>query len=261
MDWKAEFLSKPSISIRNGIADKNGEPYEDTSTIVLTAPSCKFVDIRFPLKIDTSDGLNEPSVTLHPSFWAFSGTSKTIFYDAHDDTRPGFPYTAHTVFTHDIDSKGPGIIDEGTSFLLPSGDVMEVGVWPDSKQLFKELWTSPQPLPGQEGVLKSPTIVVETIYSGKGRGILIRIGNYIQGVFQSPSILSEQPEVRFVRATKGVRQADDNGKCESIAWTIDSRSSSDLKFIPVHLLQQETLPSLGNKFECHGDIWEVTEVS
>lgn len=177
--WQRDFLSKPSVSIRKGIAWSYNEPYENTDTLVLTAPSGRFIDIRLPKKHD----LSEPLID-HDAFWAFTGTSNTTFPGTKDVP---MQHVAHSVWEHDLDSKGPGITDEGDMFSLPNGDCAEVGMMGNPKtgqvEMYKEYWTSP---PYQEGLhALKPCIVAEIIpHESQGHlaGIIIRIGYWIQGI-------------------------------------------------------------------------------
>lgn len=112
---------------------------------MLTAVSGKFVDLRLPKSVESP-----ADVLLHPSFWAFSGTATTTFYNrtSPDDQIIPMPYTAHCVFVHDLDSRGPGIQDEGDVLLLPNKDCIEVGSMLNPSngriQMYKEYWTSTQ---------------------------------------------------------------------------------------------------------------------
>ncbi|KAL2429864.1 hypothetical protein ABEF95_012442 [Exophiala dermatitidis] len=234
--WKRDFLQKPSISTRRGIAWGYSPPYEDTDTIVLTSPKAVFVDIRFPLRPAPTDPL-EPLIS-DPAFWAFSGTASSTFYDrdAETETETGYqkgsvdfsaalapslsvamPYTAHAVFRHEIDSKGPGISDEGDMFLLPNGDCVEVGMMHNPRthrvEMYKEYWTAPPAAQdqGQGQVPRTPCVVAKTLdlpgrgaaaeQSGHGKGgaideiknesgpsvgagVVIRVGDYCQGIVQ-----------------------------------------------------------------------------
>ncbi|EHY53022.1 hypothetical protein HRR83_006139 [Exophiala dermatitidis] len=233
--WKRDFLQKPSISTRRGIAWGYSPPYEDTDTIVLTSPKAVFVDIRFPLRPAPTDPV-EPLIS-DPAFWAFSGTASSTFYDreAETQTQTGYqkgsvdfsaapapslsvamPYTAHAVFRHEIDSKGPGISDEGDMFLLPNGDCVEVGMMHNPRtnrvEMYKEYWTAPPAAQdqgqGQGQVPRTPCVVAKTLDlpgrgaaaehagNGKGKGgeiesgapvgagVVIRVGDYCQGIVQ-----------------------------------------------------------------------------
>ncbi|KAL2417571.1 hypothetical protein ABEF95_012256 [Exophiala dermatitidis] len=236
--WKRDFLQKPSISTRRGIAWGYSPPYEDTDTIVLTSPKAVFVDIRLPLRSAPTDPL-EP-LASDPAFWAFSGTASSTFYDrdAETETETGYqkgsvdsaapapslsvamPYTAHAVFRHEIDSKGPGISDEGDMFLLPNGDCVEVGMMHNPRtnrvEMYKEYWTAPSPAAaaqdqGQGQLPRTPCVVAKTldlrgrgaaaehVENGKGgeigeiktesgapvgAGVVIRVGDYCQGIVQ-----------------------------------------------------------------------------
>lgn len=109
------------------------------------------------------------------------------------------PYSAHAVFHHDVDSKGPGISDEGDMFLLPNGDCIEVGMMQNpstgKEQLYKEYWTGPSAefrIDDDGRVKRSPCVVAKTVARSSaevgvvpnGRGAVVRIGDYCQGILQ-----------------------------------------------------------------------------
>lgn len=171
-----------SISIRRGIAFGFSPPYEDTNTLVLTSPAGRFVDIRFPLS-SSSDDASE-AYTKQPSFWAFAGSS-TSFKPQKGDF-PAWPCTSHCVWTHELDSRGEGINDEGDVFDLQNGGSMEVGVMknPESgkEEWYKEYWTS---LEGEEELV--PCLVAEVVGEEGGglKGRIVRVGRHGQGIVEA----------------------------------------------------------------------------
>ncbi|RMZ81502.1 hypothetical protein DV738_g2297, partial [Chaetothyriales sp. CBS 135597] len=183
-EWQRAYLSKPSISIRRGIAWGYQPPYEDTDTVVLTAPSCRFVDIRLPKKHDPAQPLAH-----HPSFWAITGTSSTVFPGTEDTP---FAHVAHGQWKHEIDSKGPGITDEGDMFVLENGDVAEVEA--DINDNDKE----------------------------QTRGLAICIGNYFQAILSSTSTSTStgHRSSAVLAVERWTRQGPDS------PWTRDSRSGN-----------------------------------
>ncbi|ETN42996.1 uncharacterized protein HMPREF1541_02154 [Cyphellophora europaea CBS 101466] len=175
----------PSISIRKGIAWGFSPPYEDTSTLVLTSPEGRFVDIRFPLDYSTLPG--RKGFDHHPSYWSFSGRS--ITRTPQQGSFPAWPYATHSVWQHEIDSRGPGIVDEGDMFDLPNGDSMEVGVMrhpvSGEQSMYKEYWTSPKLAP-EYGLGLFPCYVAETVAvqgdTGLPKGRIIRVGPHCQSI-------------------------------------------------------------------------------
>ena len=183
----AEPVTKrlPSISIGQGIAWGFSAPYEDTNTLVLTSPDGRFVDVRFPRSFN---GQQEgDSYITHPAFWAFSGLSTSTQPQQGDF--PAWPYAAHSEWTHEIDSRGPGIVDEGDMFDLPNGDCMEVGVMTHPQtgepSMYKELWTSPKLSP-EYGIGLFPCFVADVVSSSSSRrGRIVRVGPHCQGIVES----------------------------------------------------------------------------
>jgi hypothetical protein len=185
-DADAPDSRMPSISARRGIAYGYSAPYENTDTIVLTAPSGRFVDLRFPLANSHASQAPESvsSDARPPALWLFSGISTSTVPQAGDF--PAWPHAKHCVWMHEIDSKGRGIEDEGDMFDLPNGDAMEVGF--ANGQLYKEYWTD------SEDVL-FPCVVAEIVAheasekvssaEERGRGRLVRVGNLCQGIVET----------------------------------------------------------------------------
>ncbi|OCT51021.1 hypothetical protein CLCR_08778 [Cladophialophora carrionii] len=280
--WKKDFLQKPSISSRNGIAWGYGTPYEDTDTLVLTSTKSDFVDIRFPRKRE----LGKP-IASDPSFWAFSGTSSTTFLGVDGIE---MRYSAHCVWEHEIDSKGPGISDEGDMFLLPNGDCMEVGMMQNPQsgkvEMYKEYWTSPD-LAGEPELELVPSIVAKIIQmpndhdgqapslqNGNG-GTIIRIGNYCQGIVRQQSGDREgQPAgadaVLVERWTRGIFEADRTSStaaggeqvlAASTGWVPDWRNNtpSDTGIsMPCRWVCDDNR-KLGDQIVVKGATWEVVE--
>lgn len=237
-------------------------PYEDTDTLVLTGPSGKFVDVRFPKDVSSPDQLS-----FHPSFWAFSGRSETTFHDASTQKHAiDMPYTAHCRFLHDIDSRGPGFVDEGDVFLLMNGDCMESGMMlnPQSNQveLYKEIWVDPRSSAIGTSAVSPPgqmCIVAETTKSSSARGIAFRMLDYFQGILQMES----QGEVLVERQTrqKGpsapVKRADEAMSNAPDLWTRDHRSTADL---PAAWLSA-SVRKMGDTINHRGVEWTVTELA
>ncbi|KIV89632.1 hypothetical protein PV10_07018 [Exophiala mesophila] len=276
--WKKDFLQKPSISVRKGIAWGYSPPYEDTSTLVLTSHKGDFVDIRFPVTPEPGRPL-----TSNPSFWAFSGQSHTTFdEEAHGVT---MPYSAHAVFNHVIDSKGPGISDEGDMFLLPNGDCIEVGMMQNpstgKEQLYKEYWTGPPAESGNDDgprVRRSPCVVAKTVASTpevgvvrNGRGAVIRIGDYCQGILQRDDVNGQLLTLveRWSNAPDGsnaaVRHAESTvNEVSGARWIKDWRSNT-----VADMQHDSAIPSIwicgdghkvGDEIVVDGVTWRVVEV-
>lgn len=213
-DWKQVLLAKPSISRRKGIAYGYNPPYEDTSTLVLTAPSGTFVDVRFELG-------HEP--TTGKSFWAFAGMSTTTFPSVSSGAGSTvseevvMSYMAHCVWTHEIDSKGAGVRDEGDMILLGNGDCIEVGVMErkGTLEIYKEYWTG---LP-QATDRVARCVVARTIGEGMANGVIIRIGGYCQGIVQEKGSDG-------VSVERWLLSADEGGPDEA-KWLRDWRSNTD----------------------------------
>lgn len=239
--------------------------YEDTSTLVLTAPSSTFIDVRFPIAAD-----NSSQTTTHPSLWAFSGEVTTSFYNA-SSTQPysvGLPYTAHCEFIHDIDTRGPGIIDSGDMCLLPNGECLEFGhmINPATgrDEPYKEYWCSAGPLPRPDGADDSKICLVARVASPSNtEGVVIRIGGRVQGIIsrrQDDGTLVIEVE-RWTRDPKATEQSDhqcgENSSTSRSEWYRDPRSTGS--FVPVEWLDSSER-RIGDNHEHNEILWNLTEL-
>ena len=228
----------------------------------MTAPSGEFVDVRFPKGIKDSQ-----EAATHPSFWAFSGTVQTTFHEGSTKQHAvDMPYIAHDKFTHYIDSRGDGIVDEGDMIFLPSGDCLEMGVMPNpatgKEQLYKEIWSSAKPLPGLDGVDDAKLCVVaHTVSPNSCKGIVIRLGGRLQAVL-SQSHEGGKQTFEVERRVRGNDQS--SGPVTAViaddipggSWYCDIRSSGNM---PVAWLCMQGR-YVGQQLEHNGITWEVTEV-
>lgn len=239
--WVNDLLSKPSISTRRGLALGYADPTEESDVLVLTSHSSTYVDIRFALS-------GNPTSTTNPSFWAFAGTCETKVGGTEGKLSSGFKCTAHGKWAHPIDSMTDfDAVDEGDLFLLANGDVMEVGMMWNPKsgtmEMYKEYWTAPTPKPDRV----TPSVVVVTEDGGKG--IIVRVGDYCQGIYQSSNgqefwleRWTVKGEVEWI---KDQRSNTPRGKKESIlptAWSVDESRK------------------VGDETNANGRSWKVTEV-
>lgn len=239
-------------------------PYEDTDTLVLTAPSGEFVDIRFP-----KDATSSREASDHRSYWAFSGEALTTFHDAGAQQHAiDMPYTAHCRFVHVIDSRGHESIasgDEGDMFLLMNGDCLEMGTMLNplsrQKELYKEYWHSGEHLPDQNGVDDANTCIVAHVSSSAAvEGVIIRLGGRVQGIISR----RDEGGSQILEVERWVRETSQHGKpieqystdAAGGPWSRDIRSSG---FLPVGWLSIRDR-QVGDNIEHNGILWQVTEV-
>ena len=230
----------------------------------MTAPSGKFVDIRFPKAVNTA-----VEAVKHPSWWVFSGHVTTRFYDQDlksDPNSVALPYTAHCVFEQDIDSRGLSFVDEGDMFTLQNGDCLEVGSMLNSvtgkEEIYKEYWTSAPPLPGMSNdeAENKFTVVASAHLDGVLKGNAIRVGGRIQGV-----ILHQEGGQDVVKAVRWERVASsqtdasfsEDTAVPGVGWSRDSRSNTDL---PCKWLCRAEV-TVGDVFEFEGLKWQINEIA
>ncbi|KAI6808075.1 hypothetical protein KC367_g6737 [Hortaea werneckii] len=194
----------PNISIRESIRWIPDPFSEPTSTLVLTSAAKRFVDIRV-LK-DSSLSQHSPSMTedtdLKPFSaldWAFAGTSSSSVGSPDDNGNA----VAHCEWRHWIDNRTGNpedVVDEGKMYPI-EGDgqrSLEKGrmVNPDTGRMteYEEIWRDvdavgiPEVV-GGEGVEREDEQKVSAVLildepEQRARGMVIRIGQYCQGVLR-----------------------------------------------------------------------------
>ncbi|KAJ6440618.1 sodium/nucleoside cotransporter [Purpureocillium lavendulum] len=187
-----------SISIRKSIRWLPDEAGEPTSTVVLTSPARRFVDLRI-LKPDAGaapDG-NGPDARLPLSRldWAIAGTSSSST-TMRDDGAGGQVEVTHGRWTHWVDSTtrdAGGVVDEGDMVAREDGTVLETGrmvnpatglvtpyeeVWEDEEPVAPPLTTTPR----GRGAAALLCVVLEVDEGGDDRqGRVVRLGGWCQG--------------------------------------------------------------------------------
>lgn len=171
-----------SISIRESIRWLPNSASEPTSTVVLTSPERRFVDIRI-LKDSNSNELSAQTD------WAFAGVSSS-------EIRNG---VCHCTWRHVVDSRTRSpetVVDEGNIFPPANGRTLETGrmVNPDTGKLtdYEEVWSDLHP----EGIAENTgkpapqqrarCVVLELEdEEGEERGMIVCLGRRCQGVMRS----------------------------------------------------------------------------
>lgn len=176
-----------SISIREHIRWGSDDPSEPTSTLVLTSPGRRFVDIRvLNTALSRLDGSSSDTLSRDSLDWAFGGTSVSSQVSRQDGST-----ISHSVFRHWVDSrtKEPEkIADEGDMFPQPGGLTLETGrmVNPANgiETDYEELWREEEPQPAAAG--QPAKCVVFQLHDdpSEKRGLFIRLGKYAQGVLR-----------------------------------------------------------------------------
>ncbi|KAJ3542507.1 hypothetical protein NM208_g4063 [Fusarium decemcellulare] len=156
-----------SISFREFIRWLPDEASEPTSTIVLTSPEHRFVDIQ-KLPLDRLD-------------WAIAGTSSSEPTGEENVTRGQWH---HWISSRTIETEG--LCDEGYNHLQPDGKTLERGamVNPETGKEtdYEELWRDEDPLPTTFETPK--TIVLRLERGDEVKGLVILLGQYCQGLLR-----------------------------------------------------------------------------
>lgn len=227
-----------TLATRQGIAWGLDAPADDSSVLVTGTPSKWYIDIRFALDGPSTEGV----------FWAFAGqaTYTPLASGSAAGVSAGWSQAMLGEWAHPIDSMGNvDGVDRADIFTLPGGDQVEFGTLehPDTGEmsLFKEYWTKPANTDDAE-------IFARAVYeeNGQVKGLMIRVGGWIQGIRQTSD---KAVEVGRWRKETGwnadilsprevdqafpwswlseTRQSGDEQTCQGRKWTVvESFSSS-----------------------------------
>ncbi|EME41250.1 hypothetical protein DOTSEDRAFT_81620 [Dothistroma septosporum NZE10] len=173
----------PSISKREYIRWLPDKPSEPTSTIVVTSPENRFVDVRILKAVaDVAPGVQ----TFDSLDWAFAGISSSTINPPNVDNEGPL---MHSIWTHLVDSKYSNVkhvSDEGDMYPLSDNRTLEKGSManPTTGKVteYEELW-SDEEIESQrdDGKIESVALTLE---SDRAQGMVIRVGQYCQGVLR-----------------------------------------------------------------------------
>ena len=211
---------------------------EPTSTLVLTSPGQRFVDIR----------LTKVAPAGTPPYWAVAGET---YKDGQGNCR----------WVHAIDSRQdePGE-DTGTMKQLEDGDWFEEGEMVDfddgKLKKYEEVW--------RDLTIKPTVSVVLDLRTDTASGRVVRVGGYCQGIIKVSGVVTCERWAWNGRVWEmAYRNGPERLPCE-IACTGDYEEIQ----ITETSVEVETMGSvvtanlkLGEKVECGGHEWVVTEES
>ncbi|KAL8373933.1 hypothetical protein RB599_000906 [Gaeumannomyces hyphopodioides] len=251
-----------SISIRRYIRWPPAMPQEPTSTIVLTSPARRFVDLRIldPTPAEAAAQQQQQQQTLLPASrldWAIAGTS-----ESWTRTTAGGEAVTRSRWTHWIDSRvaagadPAGATDEGDMFPQGEGanETLERGrmVNPATgvEADYEELWADeaptaiPSPSGGGGGTGGPRCVVLRMEDAGRGaRGMVVLLGRHCQGL---------------------IRIGEELG-AERWQWKEDEgwRAAARIGTIPVPCEQTlgclSDLLEVGKELRDGDNVWEVVE--
>lgn len=216
------------ISIRRSIAWLPAPHGEPTSTIVLTSPARRFVDIRVTLADQSLE-------------WGFAGTSS---YSVIDDVYEKGQWRHWVDNQHPL---GAEVVDEGVCSQQEDGSMLEVGamVNPDTGAIgdYEEVWDDVKPVGPAGEVARCVVLQHETETS---RGVVELLGSYLQGVLKN--------EAGTVVERWQWSEAD--------AWKQTFTSGDHDKSLPCEtIIAQAATLKEGDKVEFKGLAWTVVEVA
>lgn len=245
--WAKKLLKRPLVEIRRGLSLGYNPPKEESSVLALTAPSGKYVDIRFK----KSAYGQPPSKPYEEQFAGFAaaGISTARILPGTESCLP-YECAINVEWAPILNFDGDLTPASADMYLLANGDVMEVGTVERNGKthMFKEYWIGPKPEAKQ-----LPCVVVEAKGGESGSalvGMVVRIGDFCQGIFEDSDkqvFLLERWEVD-----------GHDGK-----WTRDTRSNTgaveEATVLPCKWVV-EGARKRGDNITIDGRKWEVTEV-
>ncbi|KAK5053148.1 hypothetical protein LTR84_002122 [Exophiala bonariae] len=240
-NWAQKLLKRPLVEIRRGLSLGYDAPKEVSSVVALTVPSGRYVDIRFQLNTEIRGSAIKDSGEF-PGY-ATAGMSFTHMPQGTESCA-AYESTIHVQWEHSIDSSRAFDTDGADMYLLSNGDTMEIGfmMLRGEWKMFKEYWLdgSPEPNPSYMAMELMPS-------SGNNseKGMVIRIGNYCQGILQNDSDLWVE---RW--------QTDSNGE-----WKIDARSTKSHEAVLPCQWSAVEGRKLGDSIEFGDRSWKVVETS
>ncbi|KAF2718185.1 hypothetical protein K431DRAFT_315174 [Polychaeton citri CBS 116435] len=179
-------MAKISLSHRKWIRWLPEEASEPTTTLVLTSPEKRFVDLRVFKPPKGNDEI-EDILPLARLDWAIGGHSESESRNATDGT----VYT-HSKWHHWVSSRVPnseveGVADEGDMVVQQDGTVLEKGsmVNPETGTVgdYEEVWFDEAAV-GTTGKVKCIVLALQDDRH-KERGMVIRAGQWCQAVLRT----------------------------------------------------------------------------
>ncbi|KAJ9625437.1 hypothetical protein H2204_010410 [Knufia peltigerae] len=242
--WARKLLNRPLVEIRRGLSFDYDPPTENHSVVVLTAPSGRYVDVRFASGskddryegIKKSDGFNGFATAGLSTSWLPGGT----------DSCPEYDCVAHVKWEHPIDSSREFGVDGADMYLLSNGDVMEVGFLTvkGKTKMFKEYWLGAKLSSSEPSFLVVETAKEQHNPDSGGNGLIMRIDGYCQGILQT--------DTEFY-AERWQFQQVNGGR-----WAKDPKSTSGAEKLPCEWAMAATT-KLGDSIVFGGRTWRVVE--
>ncbi|OAA71085.1 sodium/nucleoside cotransporter [Akanthomyces lecanii RCEF 1005] len=237
-----------TVSHRKYIRWYPDEASEPTSTVVLTSPENRFVDLRILLPPDGAAKLsNEPTgeLPLERLDWAIAGT--TISEPAVAPT--GEPIRRST-FSHWVSSRDAdptGVSDVGDMYPQEDGTTLEKGemVNPATGRAtaYDELWTD-------RLAPTSDAIAVLRVDDGAVKGLVVWIGQLCQ------ALVRDGDGIALERWEKTEGSDEEEG-----TWTRTVRMGSSRKLPCEDVLTGKVALEKDGAVACQGDMWQVIELS
>ncbi|KAK1959846.1 hypothetical protein LY78DRAFT_662941 [Colletotrichum sublineola] len=175
-----------SISFREHIRWIPDEASEPTSTIVLTSPQRRFVDLRILKSPPTADGA-PTTHGIERLEWGIAGTSSSSMRDGDDGVQ-----VRHSRWEHWIDSRTTepeNAADEGDMYEQPGGLTLEkgrmanpaTGVETDYEELWRDIDPVPVPVAAGGGGVECIVLRFEDEPT-RSRGLVVWLGRFCQGI-------------------------------------------------------------------------------
>lgn len=181
-----------SVSIRESIRWLPDEATEPTSTIVLTSPGRRFVDLRVLHQGEVSNR-GEDIVPPEQLDWAIAGSSSSV------PTPERGPNTTHGQWRHWIDSRTLDVenaTDEGDNSPLGRNRTLEKGrmVNPETglETDYEEIWVDEEPRPVPSDLGKQVVVLDFQGRDESQRGRVVKVGRFCQGLLRDGDAITAE---------------------------------------------------------------------
>lgn len=246
--------------------------FEPTSTLVLTSTSKVFIDIRIFKRIQPSDPeLPNDGGHRERLEWAFAGKSTSYAIpDPHatpqhagggqgqEQGRQWVGPVQHAIWSHWVDSRYPvGAIapkDEGTMYPVSATQTLEHGSsinpYTGAMMSYEEMWLDVPVQTCFPSTSKFSIVLVLDAPEAKVRGVVIRLGQYCQGIIVRDAVST-------IERWGFEEKKGKNGKVVGGDWKRVARIGDD--FLPCATTFQPEILTVGGRVRYGNHEWFVDE--
>lgn len=245
------------------------QPFEPTSTLVLTSPGRTFIDLRYLKPIGKNESELPNAGESKRLEWGFAGSSSSS--PSPNSPHKKFGEFGHSTWEHWLDSRvkvGEQIpVDEGDMYDLGEGLFLEhghafhphLGRVAGHEELWRDVPVLSTSTDNQEGKKGKVCIVLRCEDKEEGiRGVVIRVGQFCQGILMHGEVVTT--ERWEFKGDENIGEETD-GKADvpqEKGWRRTARTGD--AFLPCSVAFRMDVVKLGGSVRYGGFEWRVEEV-